>query len=46
MPRIHDQHAQGNEPLLGEVTLHQAAPAVALLLGDLGIAVAGQVGEV
>ena len=46
MPRIYDENAQRDQTLLGEIVLHQAAPAVALLLGDLGIAVAGEIGEV
>ena len=46
MPGVYDEHAQRDKPRLLKVALHQAAPAIPLLLADLGIAVAGQVGKV
>ena len=46
MAGIDDQHAEVNKPRAPEVVLHQAAPAVALGLGDLRVAVAGQIDEV
>ena len=46
VPRVNDLHAEVNESRALEVVLHELAPAVALSLGDLGVAIARQVDEV
>ena len=46
VPRVDDLHTEVNEPRRLEIALHQLAPAVALVLADLCVAVAGQIREV
>ena len=46
MPGVHDQHAQGDEPVLGKILLHELRPSLLLRHGHLGIAVARQIHQV
>jgi hypothetical protein len=42
---VDDQHARGEHAPLAEVVLHPLHPLLALALGHLGVAVAGQIDE-
>ena len=46
VPRVDDQNAERDESRLLKIALHEPPPAVALGLGDLRVAVAGQIDEV
>ena len=46
MPGVHDLDTQGDKPRRGKVAVDKARPALFLLLGHLGIAIARQIHEI